>query len=75
MTPSTFRDTNVGPFARFVGVDHGFSFPLAYFTRHGLRGDWDDFLWDFQEHWPCAAPGTRVQDVRRGLVGRAQTAR
>lgn len=35
-----------------VGIDHGFSFPLAYFDRHGLAHDWDAFLDDFGAHWP-----------------------
>ncbi len=35
-----------------VGIDHGFSFPLAYFEKHRLARDWPKFLDDFQEHWP-----------------------
>ena len=35
-----------------VGIDHGFSFPLAYFERYGLPHDWPLFLDDFQRHWP-----------------------
>lgn len=35
-----------------VGIDHGFSFPLAYFERYGLPLDWSFFLDDFQRHWP-----------------------
>lgn len=35
-----------------VGIDHGFSFPLAYFEQHGLPLDWPLFLDDFQKHWP-----------------------
>ena len=35
-----------------VGIDHGFSFPLAYFERHGLPHDWGYFLDDFRRHWP-----------------------
>ena len=35
-----------------VGIDHGFSFPLAYFGEHGLPHDWLAFLDDFQHHWP-----------------------
>jgi hypothetical protein len=31
-----------------VGIDHGFSFPLAYFERHRLAPeDWPVFLDDF----------------------------
>ncbi len=35
-----------------VGIDHGFSFPLQYFEKHGLPLDWPFFLDDFQKHWP-----------------------
>ncbi|MFZ4109645.1 MAG: hypothetical protein ACOYKQ_04135, partial [Polymorphobacter sp.] len=35
-----------------VGIDHGFSFPLRYFEKHGLLPDWQRFLDDFQHHWP-----------------------
>lgn len=35
-----------------VGIDHGFSFPLAYFPAHGLALDWPAFLDDFQRDWP-----------------------
>jgi hypothetical protein len=30
-----------------VGIDHGFSFPIKYFERHGLSRDWPAFLDDF----------------------------
>lgn len=42
----------------FVGVDHGFSFPLRYFEVHGLEPDWPPFLDDFQRHWPTDAVHT-----------------
>ena len=35
-----------------VGIDHGFSFPIAYFERYGLPLDWPLFLDDFKQHWP-----------------------
>jgi hypothetical protein len=35
-----------------AGIDHGFSFPLAYFEKHQLAHDWPKFLDDFQQHWP-----------------------
>ena len=34
-----------------AGIDHGFSFPLTYFDRYGLK-NWDQFLDDFCKHWP-----------------------
>jgi len=52
-----------------VGIDHGFSFPLAYFERHGLPLDWPAFLDDFQRHWPTADDHTWVDFVREGDVG------
>jgi len=50
-----------------VGMDHAFSFPIAYFDRHGLP-DFDAFLTDFVTHWPTDRPGSRVDDFRRGNV-------
>jgi hypothetical protein len=35
-----------------IGIDHGFSFPLAYFKAYALDHDWSAFLDDFQHHWP-----------------------
>lgn len=52
-----------------VGIDHGFSFPLAYFERHSIPMEWDVFLEDFHRHWPTDRPGVRVDDIRRGAVG------
>ena len=28
----------------FVGTNHGFSFPISYFEKHGLAFDWPEFL-------------------------------
>ncbi len=52
-----------------VGIDHGFSFPIRYFERHGLVPDWDAFLDDFCDHWPTDAPHTYVDFVRDGSAG------
>ena len=46
-----------------VGIDHAFSFPIAYFERYHLN-DWDHFLGDFVEHWPTHEPGMYVDFVR-----------
>lgn len=35
-----------------VGIDHAFSFPLAYFEKHRLPHAWAAFLDDFQAYWP-----------------------
>ena len=51
-----------------VGIDHGFSFPLQYFERHGLPPDWQFFLDDFQRHWPTDE-NIYVDFVRDGSSG------
>ncbi len=51
-----------------VGIDHGFSFPLAYFEKHGLPHDWPAFLDDFQAHWPTDEE-IYVSIVREGALG------
>lgn len=43
-----------------VGIDHAFSFPLAYFEKYRLSSNWEDFLEDFHYHWPTDAPHTYV---------------
>lgn len=57
------------PTPTLVGVDHSFSFPLAYFEQHGLVPDWDAFLDDFEDYWPTAYAGVTVESVRRGQFG------
>jgi hypothetical protein len=52
-----------------VGIDHGFSFPMAYFEKHELVPDWPAFLEDFQRHWPTDRDHTYVDFVRDGLRG------
>ena len=52
-----------------VGIDHGFSFPIAYFETYKLEQDWDDFLSDFCAHWPTDAANTYVDFVRDGTCG------
>ena len=52
-----------------VGIDHGFSFPLAYFNGHKIRGNWDAFLDHFQAHWPTHEDSVWVRDIRYGLRG------
>jgi hypothetical protein len=54
------------PVPTIVGIDHGFSFPLAYFERHGLPPDWPAFLDDFQTHWPTDGDHLYVDFVRDG---------
>lgn len=52
-----------------IGIDHAFSFPLAYFQAHGLPHDWPSFLDDFQKHWPTDGDHTYVDFVREGECG------
>ena len=52
-----------------VGIDHGFSFPLQYFTKYNLAHDWNAFLEDFCRHWPTDEDHTYVDFVRDGLCG------
>jgi hypothetical protein len=52
-----------------VGIDHGFSFPLRYFQKHGLPLDWPSFLDDFHCHWPTDGDDIYVDFVRNGSVG------
>lgn len=41
-----------------IGIDHNLSFPVSYFTMHGLK-NWDEFLQHFQALWD-----TKEQSVR-----------
>jgi hypothetical protein len=52
-----------------VGIDHAFSFPLAYFQRHRLPLEWPTFLNEFQSHCPTDEPNTYVDFVRNGMAG------
>ena len=52
-----------------VGIDHGFSFPLAYFKQHQIPLDWPLFLEDFHRHWPTDADHTYVDFIRNGMCG------
>jgi hypothetical protein len=47
-----------------VGIDHAFSFPLAYFEKYRLPSDWQGFLEDFHHFWPTDAPHTYVCFIR-----------
>jgi len=51
-----------------VGIDHGFSFPVAYFNKYSLPLDWPKFLEDFQRHWPTDE-NIYVDFVREGECG------
>ena len=50
-----------------VGLSHAFSFPQSYMDRHDLKS-WDDFLRDFEQHWP-----TQRLSVRELLPGNVRT--
>ncbi|MCS7060482.1 MAG: hypothetical protein RMN25_04880 [Anaerolineae bacterium] len=63
----TLRDAS----PTLVGIDHGFSFPLAYFEQHRLPLDWPFFLDDFRRHWPTDEEQVCVDSIRRGVYGNA----
>ncbi len=48
-----------------IGLDHGFSFPLRYMRRHRITS-WDQFLDDFQKHWPTDQDQGSVEALRHG---------
>jgi hypothetical protein len=52
-----------------VGIDHGFSFPRAYFDRYGLKDDWFAFLDDFTRHWPADEDDVYLDFIRDGVGG------
>ena len=52
-----------------VGIDHGFSFPLQYFSKYNLAHDWTAFLDDFCSHWPTDGDHIYVDFIRDGLYG------
>jgi hypothetical protein len=52
-----------------VGIDHAFSFPLAYFEKYRLSSNWQDLLVDFQHHWPTDERNTYVSFIRDGNAG------
>jgi hypothetical protein len=58
-----------------IGIDHAFSFPIAYFDRHHLQRDWPEFLDDFQRHWPAEGDDVWVRDLRNAPDGAAAARR
>src|ERR1035437_8402505 len=53
-----------------IGIDHVFSFPLAYFEKYRLSSDWEDFLVVFHHHGPTDTPHTYVCFLREEPSGR-----
>lgn len=53
-----------------AGIDHGFSFPISYFERHGIK-TWDQFLIDFTLHWPTDQDKIHVDALRQQSHGPA----
>ena len=47
-----------------VGIDHGFSFPLAYFEKDRLSSEWEGFLEDFHHYWPTHEPNVYIDFIR-----------
>jgi hypothetical protein len=54
-----------------VGIDHAFSFPLAYFQSHRLSHRWDHFLDDFRRHWPTDGDDITIDMLRHAPQGLA----
>jgi hypothetical protein len=48
-----------------IGIDHGFSFPVSYMKRYQIS-NWDQFLEDFQKHWPTDQEDSSVEGLRDG---------
>ena len=55
-----------------VGIDHAFSFPLAYFERYRLSSNWQSFLEDFRHHWPTDSRNTYVCFIRDDKTGQGR---
>ena len=47
-----------------IGLDHGFSFPMGYMKRYQITS-WDQFLDDFQKHWPTDRDDGSVEALRK----------
>ncbi len=62
-------DRLIEPDRTLVGIDHGFSFPIPYFTQYELPLDWPAFLEDFHRHWPTDQDHVYVDFVREGALG------
>lgn len=52
-----------------IGIDHGLSFPEAWFVQQRITEPWPAFLERIAAAWPTDAPDVRVDDVRAGTVG------
>ncbi|MDL1861834.1 hypothetical protein FBR04_12525 [Betaproteobacteria bacterium PRO7] len=63
------RDEIRGGACLLAGIDHGFSFPVSYFARYGLK-TWPDFLADFSKYWPTHLDHVYVDFVRDGSLHR-----
>lgn len=63
------REELGGDMPTIVGIDHAFSFPLAYFEKYRLSSDWQDFLEDFHHHWPTDERNTYVSFIREEPSG------
>jgi hypothetical protein len=48
-----------------IGIDHGFSFPIDYMERYRITS-WDQFLDDFQRHWPTDKDDVTAESLRKG---------
>jgi hypothetical protein len=58
-----------------IGIDHAFSFPLAYFEKYRLSSDWQSFLADFRHHWSAHETGNFIDLIRDGGLDMARSGR
>ena len=63
------------PEPAIVGIDHGFSFPFAWFETHEVPKNWDDFLESFCSEFPTDRPGSKVDDFLKNPEVRKGNAR
>ena len=59
------RDQIMSDKRLFIGIDHGFSFPVAYFERYRLKS-WPTFLTDFCHYWPTHEPHCYIDFILDG---------
>jgi len=69
------RELMRGP-RSIMGIDHGFSFPVSYMQRHGIKS-WPQFLEHFHSLWPTDRDHMYVDFVRENIPpsGRADELR
>lgn len=59
------KQLTASPGPVLCGLDHAFSFPLAWFEEHARPLNWEAFLDDFVQGWPTHQRGVSVEALRR----------